>query len=223
MFAWIEASAVSGVAFGLSDIIAQCGERMSRRMKKRRPSAPATPTASEEPHASPPSPPLDETVTTQELDYFRLARFTGIGALYGPCLYYYYRLLEKYFPGNVWAKILIGAVFYNPIVLSLYISLNQVIKDRGAVNNVWITLKDQFPRIVIAGTGYWLVIDFINFSYVPVVHQVLVTRACGILFDIYLTHASNRRSENETVVEKTSSDPKKIELKEEEEEHEKKA
>eukprot|EP00759_Apiculatamorpha_spiralis_P022232 PhF_6_TR26548/c0_g1_i1/m.38393/K13348/MPV17; protein Mpv17 len=207
MFAWIEASTVSGIAFGICDVISQCGERIHRNVKRQQKQEQELQEQQEKEKElnkqddgtntnveKPITVGIDAPSALEEFSWFRLARFSALGACYGPVLFQYYRVLDVYFHGQVWPKILIGAFVYNPTMLTLYISVNQVIKDKGSLQNVGKAMKEQFPSVVMTGALYWFTIDWVNFTYIPVEHQVAFTRSFGILFDIYLTFASNGRN-----------------------------
>jgi len=131
----------------------------------------------------------------QDFDPVRTGRMSAWGfTFYGPFQHYWYRFLDGCFPmkshiPHFAAKVFWNQAFLGPVVLTTVF----------AWTLFWTNQKEKIPSKIkndllptaINGWKFWVPASAINFSLIPLQHQVLYMSSCGIFWNTFLSLSSN--------------------------------
>jgi len=126
-------------------------------------------------------------------DPLRMSRMLTYGLFfYGPLQHYWYRALDRSFPGrtvgNFLCKVTANQVLLAPIVIGAVFAWNLGLQGRS---KEWPDkMKNDFFPTMFAGWKFWIPAASINFIAVPLQQQVLYMSACGVVWTALLSSSS---------------------------------
>lgn len=89
-------------------------------------------------------------------------------------------------------KVGIDQIIFAPIFLALLVSTISYMEEQN-VQLIEHKLKTQYTDILISNYYVWPWVQIVNFRFVPLNYQVLLTQAVALLWNIYIswkTHSS---------------------------------
>lgn len=133
----------------------------------------------------------------------RCFNMTVLGAvLVGPGLHFWYGRLAALIPGTsttaVLQRLALDQFIWAPIFIALFFSSMSLLQGKPEAilpnlkQNVWAAMKVNWQL--------WPAANFINFKFVPVMHQVLFANFVALIWNTYLSWATSR----EVVVEEVT-------------------
>ena len=137
-------------------------------------------------------------ISGENFDFPRCVRYTTAGALLvGPVLHFWYAFLNRAIPGASLMKnlkrLLLDQLLFSPCFTCVFISSLSIIGEGKSVVHTIRKLRQDFFTIVLNGWIIWCPAQFINFTFIPSKFQVLYSNMIGLLWNIYLSHASARQ------------------------------
>jgi len=133
----------------------------------------------------------------------RTARFTFLGALLcGAPLHYWYGFLAQKFPGQTLAaatsRLAIDQLVFAPTFIPIFMSSVLLLegKTRAEIEN---KVKSEYVGALKANYAVWIPAQFINFYFVPVPFQVLMSNVTGLVWNTYFSFISYREGEKSSV------------------------
>jgi len=144
---------------------------------------------------------LEGRRTVGEYDVGRTLRFASLGLfLVGPTLRVWYGVLERRLGASgrlaPFKKVAVDQLAFNPVFTSVFLTANGL--SQGLQ---WPQLKDNIKRdyvdIILAGWTVWPAVQIINFSFVPLRHQVLTVQTFALFWNTYLAWKTNRTRDEE--------------------------
>lgn len=143
---------------------------------------------------------LAQTVVEKQklsnLDYLRTFKFFSIGfCVAGPGLRKWYGMLDvrataKSQFGRTVQKVFIDQVVFAPIFLAVLISMIGYSQHQD-INKVKHKLENDYVDILKANYSVWPWVQLVNFQFVPLNYQVLLTQTVAVLWNIYFSWRTN--------------------------------
>ncbi|CAG9466677.1 unnamed protein product [Pedinophyceae sp. YPF-701] len=129
-------------------------------------------------------------------DAVRGARLGVWGLLfYGPLQHFWYRLLDRGFPGkstgNFLSKVTLNQLILGPVVLSSVFAWT--LTCQGKAEDIPGKIRRDLLPSAINGWKFWVPAACVNFWLIPLKSQVLYMSTCGIVWSAYLSFTSNNR------------------------------
>eukprot|EP00164_Ancoracysta_twista_P011310 GFYU01017389.1.p1 GENE.GFYU01017389.1~~GFYU01017389.1.p1 ORF type:complete len:230 (+),score=35.13 GFYU01017389.1:55-744(+) len=136
-------------------------------------------------------------VERRPFDLTRFRNMTMIGGfVLGPVLYYWFTFLNMLVTAKgtsgalqrmLWDQVVFAPPFITLIVSGLQFLETQEVPVFDA------TLKKEIMKILKANWLFWIPVTFINFRYVPRPLQLLFGKMMGLIWNIYISAAANRK------------------------------
>ncbi|GLG92853.1 Mpv17-like protein [Gryllus bimaculatus] len=134
----------------------------------------------------------------ETIDTKRLAAFTGFGLfIAGPVLSTWYRFLDKKLPfcwprlKRSFVKMVADQTLMAPVYLAVLLSYFELTVGRG-LDGFKEELERKYPSTLANNYLIWPAVMIVNFSFVPVNYQVLVTQTVAVLWNIYFAWKANQ-------------------------------
>lgn len=132
------------------------------------------------------------------LSGYSLERAMQIGAmgciLIGPVLHFWYGFLWRLLPRNdaltIVKRLVVDQLLFAPVAVAS--SLSFLAAAQGQAADIPRRLKEQVPGAVLNNWKLWPAAQAINFSLVPVPHQVLFANAVSVFWNGYLSWSANQ-------------------------------
>lgn len=127
-------------------------------------------------------------------DVPRSARMGSFGlCFYGPYQYFWYRALDRAFPGrslfNFLSKVSLNQLALAPVTVTVAFAWNLALT--GRLHDLPNKLKADFVGTLQNGWKFWIPAASINFFFMPLQYQVLYMSTCGMLWTGYLSYRSS--------------------------------
>ena len=134
------------------------------------------------------------------IDLTRLLRFSFLGSsLVGPSLHFWYRTLSQKFPGNslmpAVQRLAFDQLVFAPIFIPVFFSTNLLLEGRPEM--IPQKIKNDWLSTVLTNYAVWVPAQFINFRFIPQLHQVLFSNIVGFFWNIYFSSAANSEKSTE--------------------------
>ena len=138
---------------------------------------------------------LIEGTPWREFSWARQAQIGSMGFLMlGPGLHAWYTLLARVFPGTGMAaslkRLAADQLIFAPILISSTLSFLAAVQ--GHADDIPRRLREQVPGAVLDNWKVRPLTQFVNFTFVPVQHQVLYTNCMAVIWNGYLSWSANR-------------------------------
>jgi len=114
-------------------------------------------------------------------DFWRTVRFTLVGAGFTPSVHAWYAFLSKRFVGTsvlpTLQRLALDQIVFAPLFIPAFFSANLLLQ--GQPNLIVAKIQDDWTSTVIANYALWVPAQFINFRFVPQIHQVVFSNSVG--------------------------------------------
>jgi len=140
--------------------------------------------------------PKDGTKKSTDIDWKRTAKFTIINlVLVGPLLHFWYGTLVAKIPGTgylsaIYRVALDQFVFAPFCIIPAFFSFSLCLD--GTPELIPEKLKADWATTMVANFSLWVPAQFINFKMVPAQYQVLFANTVGLVWNVYLSAATNK-------------------------------
>lgn len=129
---------------------------------------------------------------------YSFERAVQIGAmgciLIGPVLHLWYGFLWRLLPRNdaltIVKRLVVDQLLFAPVAVAS--SLSFLAAAQGQASDIPRRLHEQVPGAVLNNWKLWPAAQAINFSLVPVPHQVLFANAVSVFWNGYLSWSANQ-------------------------------
>lgn len=109
----------------------------------------------------------------------------------GPCVRFWYGVMDKGIKtksplSKTMIKVGIDQLIFAPIFIALLVSTISYMQDQN-VQLIEHKLKTQYTDILISNYYVWPWVQIVNFRWVPLNYQVLLTQTVAFLWNIYIS------------------------------------
>ncbi|PNF14816.1 Protein Mpv17 [Cryptotermes secundus] len=134
----------------------------------------------------------------KDIDKGRAIRFAGIGLFFtGPVLQLWYMKLAKLKAKSLYAvtakKVVADQLVAAPMVLFTIMS-SVYLMEGHTVEQTKEKLKNDYCEVLLTNYKVWPLVQFVNFSLVPVNFQVLLVQIVAIFWNTYVSLKSHKVS-----------------------------
>lgn len=131
-----------------------------------------------------------EGTNVHEYDLMRIFRFSFLGsALVGPSLHYWYGFLYRRIQGSslmpTVQRLALDQLLFAPAFIPVFFSMNLLLEGRP--EQIPSKLKNDWASAVLTNYAVWVPAQFINFKFIPQLHQVLFSNIVGFFWNIYFS------------------------------------
>lgn len=153
-------SITAGIVFALSDILAQRLERKGGEKGKK-------------------------------LSMNRIVASIIVGfAYFGPAAHYWYEWIFRIIPGTTFyctvQKAALGQLLFGPSFTCIFFA-SSLIQSKTFTLRTWFQkIKQDLPGAVLAGVGFWPIVDFISYSLISPQYIPLFINFCSLIWTTYL-------------------------------------
>jgi len=111
--------------------------------------------------------------------------------LVGPTLHFWYGFLATKFPGQVAVQTIkrtfADQFIFAPVFLGVFISSLSILEGESFRKN----LQDRWATTVVANWGLWIPVQALNFRFIPVMYQVLISNCTALAWNAYLSRSAH--------------------------------
>lgn len=120
----------------------------------------------------------------QDIDYASVGRFGAVGTIiYAPSLYYWYKWLDKKFPGTapktIVKKMLIDQFTITPVLLVIFYVTMAIMEGQ---EDKFKELKHKYFPTFIRSCFFWMPAQAINFLFIPSNIRVIYVGMCSFVW-----------------------------------------
>lgn len=135
--------------------------------------------------------------TRSSYDPARSFRMGSFGLLlYGPYQHYWYNALDGALPArtltNFALKVFMNQACLAPVVVAGVFTWNLGLQ--GKLESLSSKCKRDFVPTLVTGWKFWVPAATVNFTMIPLQHQVLYMSACGVIWTAFLSYSSSSSS-----------------------------
>ena len=141
----------------------------------------------------------DKEAKKSKLDKPRLIGSILVGLLYfGPAAHAWYDWIFKLLPETTLIstcyKAVLGQLIFGPCFTCIFFATSLIQSGDFTLKNWWTKVRKDLFGVWAAGLGYWPVIDFISYAWIPVIWIPLFVNFCSFVWTIYLSLVANSRA-----------------------------
>jgi len=139
---------------------------------------------------------LLENNSLSTVDYSRTAKFFGIGFIVaGPGLRKWYGLLDARIRSTkpltrTLEKVFFDQIVFAPLFLGGLVSIIGFTQHQD-IEKIKTKLQNEYVDILKSNYYVWPWVQLINFRFVPLNYQVLVTQVVAVMWNIYVSWRTN--------------------------------
>ena len=138
-----------------------------------------------------------------DINWTRFLTFTTLGTFYvAPVLHLWYGYLGKTIigatPRAVFSRVFADQLIFAPLFVPSFFTMLSLLQ--GNVQELPQQLQNEWWKTVQVNWTLWIPAQMVNFRFVPLQYQVLFSNGVGLIWNIYLSHVSFRKMENEIEV-----------------------
>jgi protein Mpv17 len=174
-------SITSGIIFGLSDIAAQSIESTTNK------------------HRSADKP--EEKKRRALVEKGRLLASVLVGLLYfGPAAHVWYNWIFQILPEktilSTFYKAALGQLIFGPCFTCVFFAVG-LLQNGDFTFPKWLKkIRNDLFSVWAAGLGYWPIVDYISYAWVPAMWIPLFVNFCSFIWTIYLSLVTNSQNES---------------------------
>ncbi|EDO32785.1 predicted protein [Nematostella vectensis] len=129
--------------------------------------------------------------TGQNINYRAIAAFSGFGFLVtGPLVHYFYNYLEQFVPRGVpfskAKKLFIDRLIFSPPFYLLFFYIVAIFEGKSNKEAI-ARIKANYWGALKMSLKVWPLVQFVNFTYIPVQYRVLFANLVALFWSIYLS------------------------------------
>jgi len=142
---------------------------------------------------------LIEKRSLKEYEFSRSLRFASLGLfLVGPTLRVWYGVLDRRI-GSVGRfaalrKVAVDQLAFNPCFTAVFLTVNGLTQGLE-LQKVRDNIQRDYVDIMLAAWSVWPAVQVVNFTWVPLRHQVLTVQTFALFWNTYLAWKTNRTRE----------------------------
>jgi hypothetical protein len=134
-----------------------------------------------------------------KLNLTRIATSAAVGLLYfGPAAHVWYSWIFRILPGtslfSILQKAALGQAFFGPSFTCIFFATSLLQSGTFTFGNWLRKIRQDLPGAWLAGASFWPLVDLVSFSLVPQKWIPLFVNMCSLVWTIYLSSVSNRRT-----------------------------
>jgi hypothetical protein len=177
-------SITAGVIFGLSDLAAQLIEiTTNRRRNGGKP---------------------EEKKKKLLIENGRLLASILVGLLYfGPAAHAWYSWIFQLLPEksilSTFYKAALGQVIFGPCFTCVFFAAGLIQNGEFTFQQWFRKIRNDLFSVWAAGLGYWPIVDFISYAWVPTMWIPLFVNFCSFIWTIYLSLVTNAQNDTSLV------------------------
>merc|ERR1712224_564000 len=124
---------------------------------------------------------------------------------FGPAAHYWFKAILRMLPGSdllsLLAKTALGQVLFGPYITIIFFAAALWCQRELS----WAALKrktaaDLLPTL-IAGCGYWPIVDFLSFKYVSEAYMPLFPNSASFVWTVFLAFQAARSSSSSSMAD----------------------
>jgi len=186
-------SITAAIMFGLSDCVAQRLEHRGLQSKSV-PEIKVTKSGSGSNNSSDKS-----AMSVNQTDTTRVIVSVLVGLCYfGPASHYWYEWVFRLLPSSsivsTMQKAALGQIFFGPTFTCIFFATSLMQSGEFSLFNWLQKIKSDLFSVWAAGLGFWPIVDFVSYAYVPKPFIPLFVNSCSFLWTIYLSLVANRNA-----------------------------
>ena len=93
-------------------------------------------------------------------------------------------------------KVLIDQFGFEPIYLPFYFACTAALEGRFSIKSWRKKLEDEFGTTFLADCMVWIIVQTLNFRYVPVIAQALVVNVVSVGWTAFLSYQTHKPPKN---------------------------
>lgn len=136
-----------------------------------------------------------------EYDFWRTVRFTLVGAGFTPSVHTWYAFLSRRFVGTTLLptlqRLALDQIVFAPLFIPAFFGANLLLQ--GQPRLIATKIQDDWASTVIVNYVVWVPAQFINFRFVPQIHQVLFSNCVGFFWNIYMSTITHKEEKSNVV------------------------
>jgi len=114
---------------------------------------------------------------------------------FGPTAHYWYKFIFATFPGrgivSILQKAALGQFFFAPPLFCVFFAAALVQNGQFTFGN-WIEkIRRDLIKGWLGGIGFWPIVNYISYAYVPQKYIPLFVNLMGLVFNIYVSLIAN--------------------------------
>lgn len=123
----------------------------------------------------------------------------AVGLFYfGPAAHAWYEMIFKLLPStslfSTLQKAILGQLIFGPTFTSVFFATALMQSGDFTLGNWAKKIKTELPGVWLSGVGYWPLVDFISFLFVPIKYIPLFVNIFSYIWTVYLSVVANRQS-----------------------------
>ncbi|XP_017086236.1 mpv17-like protein isoform X1 [Drosophila eugracilis] len=120
----------------------------------------------------------------EDIDYATIGRYAVMGtAVYAPTLYFWYKWLDRVFPGTtkivIVKKLILDQFVLTPYLLTVFYAGMSMMEG---TEDTFLELREKFVPTFVRSCIFWLPAQALNFSLVAPRFRVIYMGVCGLIW-----------------------------------------
>ncbi|KAH8360863.1 hypothetical protein KR084_009536, partial [Drosophila pseudotakahashii] len=120
----------------------------------------------------------------EDIDYATIGRYAVMGtAVYAPTLYFWYKWLDRAFPGTtkvvIVKKLVLDQFVLTPYLLTVFYAGMSMMEGS---EDTFLELREKFVPTFVRSCIFWLPAQALNFSLVAPRFRVIYMGVCGLIW-----------------------------------------
>ncbi|XP_016995094.2 mpv17-like protein isoform X1 [Drosophila takahashii] len=120
----------------------------------------------------------------EDIDYATIGRYAVMGtAVYAPTLYFWYKWLDRTFPGTtkvvIVKKLVLDQFVLTPYLLTVFYAGMSMMEGS---EDTFLELREKFVPTFVRSCIFWLPAQALNFSLVAPRFRVIYMGVCGLIW-----------------------------------------
>uniref|UniRef100_A0A6P4EWS7 Mpv17-like protein isoform X1 n=1 Tax=Drosophila rhopaloa TaxID=1041015 RepID=A0A6P4EWS7_DRORH len=120
----------------------------------------------------------------EDIDYATIGRYAVMGtAVYAPTLYFWYKWLDRVFPGTakivIVKKLVLDQFVLTPYLLTVFYAGMSIMEGS---EDTFLELREKFVPTFVRSCIFWLPAQALNFSLVAPRFRVIYMGVCGLIW-----------------------------------------
>lgn len=129
--------------------------------------------------------------SSKATDRTRLAVSAAVGLFYfGPAAHYWYNWMFRLFPEtnlpSTLSKAAMGQTLFGPTFTCIFFATGLWQAGQLTWKNYSTKIRRDLPKTWITGAGFWITVDLISYSYLPVPYIPLFVNVASLIWTTYL-------------------------------------
>ncbi|KAH8242240.1 mpv17-like protein [Drosophila bipectinata] len=149
---------------------------------------------------------LPPAAEKEDIDYATIGRYAVMGtAAYAPSLYFWYKWLDRVFPGTtktiILKKLVLDQFVLTPYLLTVFYAGMSIMEGS---EDIFLELREKFVPTFVRSCVFWLPAQALNFSLVAPRFRVIYMGVCGLIW-VNILCWTKRQSITKSNLETTES------------------